>query len=125
MAEPSYQIIQRSGTPILNGDASKHLHQTPAAEETASKLTVTLSPSVSRSSKVVDWHDLYPAHVGRSALVIRALTLLGEGQLSLGRARDYLKDDDPVSADYEITLFQGAIPELFCCNSIGEMQTLR
>jgi hypothetical protein len=120
MAEPSYQIIERLGTPILNGDASKHPHQTLSAPETASKLTVTVTPAVSQSSGVVDWHDLYPVHVGRGALVIRALTLLGEGQLSLKKALDYLKDDDPVSADYEITLFQGAIPELFCCNSIGE-----
>jgi hypothetical protein len=36
-----------------------------------------------------------------------------------GQSRNWIADDS-VSADYEITLFQGAIPELFCCNSIGE-----
>src|SRR5262249_40202677 len=58
--------------------------------------------------------------VGRGALLIRALVLLTQGEQSLQNAQRYLANEDFVNADYEVTLFQGTIPELFCCQALGE-----
>jgi hypothetical protein len=119
MAESNYQIIERTGTPILNGAGPQHERLTSTEVVIEPKVSVT--PVISgRFSRNLYWTDLYSAEFGRSALVIHARTLLAKGQQSLSAALDYIRDDDVVRADYEITLFQGAIPELFCCNSIGE-----
>ena len=119
MAEPTYEIIQRTGTPILNGYGNKPAVPESRAEP-ENKLTFTLATPVARGSRTLDWKELYPAETGRSALLIRAQTLLAQGERSLRKALDCIMDEDAVGADYEITLFQGAIPELFCCKSIGE-----
>jgi hypothetical protein len=126
-AEPGYQIIEHAGTPILNGSGgARHIGATYAQPPIEAKVTITSGTSspvprtLTTVPRTLDWDDLYPTEVGRSALVIRARKLLADGQQSLNAALAYISDDEPVRADYEITLFQGAIPELFCCNSIGE-----
>jgi hypothetical protein len=119
MAESNYQIIERTGTPILNGASTRRAHLPSTEAVFEPKVSVT-PVTFGRSSRNLYWTDLYSEEFGRSALVIRAQTLLAKGQQFLSTALDYIRDDDAVRADYEITLFQGTIPELFCCNSIGE-----
>jgi hypothetical protein len=121
MAEAAFDLIVSTGTPVLNGYGTKpdDPGTSPVSE---AKVTLSHGPTspVPRSGRTLDWQELYPEQIGRSALLVRALTLLAEGEKSLIRARDYIVDEDIISADYEVTLFQGAIPELFCCQSIGE-----
>ena len=54
------------------------------------------------------------------ALLHRALVLLSEGETRLQKAQELLVEEDDLSADYEITLFQGNLPELFCCRVISD-----
>jgi hypothetical protein len=116
MAEASYELIEPTGTPILNG------HGTQSGDQSKRRLTVSakVEAPLTRTSGTLDWKDLYPAEVGKSALLLRARSLLMRGEECLRKARDCMSEDDTVGADYEITLFQGAIPELFCCKSLGE-----
>jgi hypothetical protein len=128
MAE-NYQVIGRGGTATLNGTGGRVASITSprvrtgptAVVEVIIESTATVGGAGSRSSRSLNLHELYSVEVGRSALVIRAKTLLTKGEQSLKAAIENFGDlDDPLRSDYEVTLFQGNIPELFCCNSIGD-----
>jgi hypothetical protein len=110
-----------AGTPILNGYGTKPNDPgTGPVSEAKVRFSYNPATPVPRSGRTLEWQELYPEQIGRSALLIRARMLLAQGEQSLLRARDYIVNEDIVRADYEVTLFQGAIPELFCCQSIGE-----
>jgi hypothetical protein len=121
MAEAAYELIEQTGTPVLNGYGTQ-LRDEDKRRERDTNLTLSFTPvtPIVRSSRMLEWKELYPEEIGRGSLLIRAWTLLAQGQQSLRKARDCLIDDDPLNADYEITLFQGIIPELFCCKPIGD-----
>ena len=89
--------------------------------ENTVNITAGLSPSdVPTAGRPLDMEDLYPVAVGRGQLLSTARTLLSAGQERLNRAQEYLRDGNQVGADYEISMVQGDIPELFCCSSISE-----
>jgi hypothetical protein len=77
----------------------------------------TLDSSYGRSLQI---EDLYPIELGRAQLLATARSLLAMADERLTRAQEYIKDGNVVGADYEISLFQGDIPELFCCGVISE-----
>jgi hypothetical protein len=121
MAEAAYELIEQTGTPVLNGYGTKPGDADKRRERDVDlTLSFTAVTPILRSRRTLDWKELYPEEIGRSSLLIRAWTLLAQGQQSLRKARDCLIDEDTLNADYEITLFQGLIPELFCCKPIGE-----
>jgi len=64
--------------------------------------------------------DLYAETPGRSALLLRATELLALSVRRLQEARERLDDEDQIGADYEVTLFQGDLPELFYLSSLSE-----
>jgi hypothetical protein len=121
MAEAAYELIKPAGTPILNGHGKVPAPSEGLGQyETQLMGSFTLAATVMHGSRTLDWNELYAGEVGRSALLLRARVLLAQGLQSLQKAYDYVKDENTVSADFEITLFQGAVPELFCCNQISE-----
>jgi hypothetical protein len=121
MAEGSYELLEPTGTPILNGYGSS-ASRPEIHEESEDRLTVSVrvEAPLTSASRTLDWKQLYPGEVGGSGLILRARALLTRGEQSLRKARDCMLEDDIVGADYEVTLFQGAIPELFCCKSLGD-----
>jgi hypothetical protein len=73
-----------------------------------------------KSDSLVDWSHLYGAAVGKAGVISRARELLAHGEQLLQRASASLREGELLDADFELTQFQGSIPELFCCQSLGE-----
>ena len=66
------------------------------------------------TSRVLEPKDLYVDAPGRPELLVKAQGLIVTGIERLQAARQHIIDnDDPVDADYHVTLFQGDLPELF------------
>src|SRR6266511_1971840 len=97
---------------------------TPALHEAGSIFNATAGVRVRDQHsgvRPVPIEDLYPVTTaGRAQLLGTARALLAAGRDRLRRAHEYLDDGNDVGADYEVSLFQGDIPELFCCSSISE-----
>jgi hypothetical protein len=123
MAEATFYIVEPTRTPILQGDASRSEQPLSPEQEDRSKPSFIVGRPTAHGDRAVSWNDLYSSEVGRGALLIHAHDLLVKGERRLRAALDCLQNEDIVGADFEITLFQGDIPELFCCNSIGESFT--
>jgi hypothetical protein len=73
-----------------------------------------------KPSSAVPIDRLYVGNIGRGRLILRARGILQSGAVRLSQAQILLAQNDRVGADYEITLFQGDIPELFCCYSLSD-----
>jgi len=57
--------------------------------------------------------DLYADAPGRPQILLKAQAILVAGLERMAAARDYIVGEELLNADYEVTLFQGDLPELF------------
>lgn len=79
---------------------------------------------VASTSRPLQVEDLYPVAVGRGQLLATARGLLFSGYERLARAQVHLSEGDNVASDYEVSLFQAELPELFCCAISEGLSTL-
>jgi hypothetical protein len=103
------------------GDVLRQLPPSPSPGRQVLALeTRTFSTGLAQRLRPVGVADLYPSTVGRSALIHSAMSLLGRSVERLDRAHLHAGSGEVLSADYEVTLVQGDVPELFACKGLSD-----
>lgn len=86
--------------------------------------TIRATPKITDSSvgsvRELSVERLYADAADSALLLGRALQLLRDCTERLVRAQRFLSDGKKLDSDYEVSLVQGDLPELFCCKSVSE-----
>lgn len=106
-----------AGTTIPDGFGSQP--QTREVDGREFVVAPGLHESRPRTDRSVPLTDLYSGASGRGRLILKARSILDGAVVRLRRAQQ-LQSEDRVATDYEVTLVQGDLPELFCCSSLSE-----
>jgi hypothetical protein len=79
------------------------------------KARVESEPAPSFTNRETEIDDLYSADSTKTRNLARAISILSGAERRMDAAQCFMAEDDLLSADYEMTLVQSEIPELFVC----------
>ncbi|MGH6825790.1 hypothetical protein [Methyloceanibacter sp.] len=114
-------IIKPSGTVSGNGMIAAPAFTAPQPGQLMVQPGVEITFGLRGQPRVLKIEDLYVDEPGRPEILLKAQALIVSGVQRMEAARRCIaEDEDPLGADYQVTLFQGDIPELFYFSTLSE-----